>query len=129
MTIRHNSIDGIVIEEWNDETRTYTNHETSESRPYTPAESTQADAEAARLSQASNRAALEAGLANVITRALAYQADAQGIIDTTNQTINGSPAPHIKTLARGQKRLAGDVIRLARLIGDLTDSASTGNDN
>lgn len=120
---------GTLVEEWNDETRTYTNYETNESRPYTGAENTQADAEAARLSQASNRAALEAGLANVITRALAYQADAQAIIDTTNQTINSSPAPHIKTLARGQKRLAGDVMRLARLIGNLTDSASTGNDN
>ncbi|WP_396935239.1 hypothetical protein [Mycolicibacterium sp.] len=90
-------------------------------RPKTPDE-IEAETEAA------NERTLRDGLQNVLTRAAGYQADAQAIIDDTNSNINQNPAARIKTLARAQKRAAGDIMRLARLAGGLLDSADTGSD-
>lgn len=59
-------LDGTLIEEWDDVTRTHTNHETSETRPYTDTENEAADQAAqddARLDDFETRiAALEAAM-------------------------------------------------------------------
>lgn len=117
-----------MIIEWNDDTRIYTNHITGEQRPYTEQENADADLRGSSMASFMVEDTLKAGLAKVITRALEYQANAQAIIDDTNANIKSNPAPAIKALARGQKRSAGDIIRLARLAGGLLDSTNTGDE-
>lgn len=92
--------DGSVRIEQNDETRTYSDFTTDPPtiRPYNPDENAAADQrlveEAAEAVRVQVEQILDASLA-----------DLQAIIDTPNATINGSPAQHIKTLARVQRRL------------------------
>lgn len=121
---------GVLVEEWDDETRTYTDYRTDPptSREYTVEEHEAADASALAAARAANEAALREGLQNVINAALDRQATAQGIIDTPNSTIRDNPAPHIVALARVCKREERAIIRLARLVGGLVDSADTGTD-
>ena len=119
--------DGQILYEWDDDNRTYIDHVAGTSRPYTDEENAAADQRQTQEVNSTNEETLLAGLENVIARALDYQAKAQEIIDDTNQNINSSPAKHIKALARAQKRSAGDIIRLARIAGQMYDSADTGN--
>ncbi len=75
-----------------------------------------------------NEAALRGGVANIVTRAQERQVAMQGLIDQTNATLNGQPSTYLRILARADKRRDSDIIRLARLIGGLTDSASVGDE-
>ena len=120
--------DGVLIEEWDDDTRTYTDHRTGSSRPYTADENAQADQAAAAATLAANEAALRDGLAAAIDAALTRQAAYQAIIDTPNATIKTNPAPYIVDLARQGKRSERALIRLIRLVGGLTTTAGTGTD-
>ena len=119
---------GQLVEEWDDDARTYTDHHTGESRPYTADENAQADQAAAAATLAANEAALRDGLQAAIDAALTRQAAYQAIIDTPNSTIKSNPAPYIVDLARQGKRSERALIRLARLVGGLTGTADTGTD-
>ena len=106
---------GKITERGDDTTRTITTYNTNgttkSTRPYTAAENAVADDTTATAALAANEAALRNGL----------QA-------ATNATINGSPASHIKAVARQGKRSERALIRLIRLVGGLTTTADTGTD-
>ena len=97
-------------------------------RPYTAEENATVDAAIQAAVLDANRKALLDGLKAVIDAAVARQADVQTVLDTTNSTINGSPASYLKTIARATKRQDRAIIRLARLAGNLVSSADTGTD-
>ena len=120
--------DGVLVESWDDTTRTYTDHRTGESRPYTDEENAAADQRAVDTERAANDQALRDGLAAAIDAALARQAAYQAVIDTPNSEIKANPQGHIVNLARQGKRSERALIRLARLVGGLTQSADTGTD-
>ena len=123
---------GKRVERGNDTARTVTtfntNGTTKATRPYTAAENTAADDTTATAALAANEAALRNGLQAAIDAALARQAEYQAVLDATNATINGSPASHIKAVARQGKRSERALIRLIRLVGGLTATAGTGTD-
>lgn len=125
---RLHDANGALVESWDSVTRTYTDHRTGESRPYTPEENAAADVAAAAATLAANETALRNGLQTAIDAALARQAEYQAVLDATNSTINGSPASYIKTVARQGKRSERALIRLIRLVGGLTNTANTGTD-
>ena len=52
----------------------------------------------------------------IITDLRAEKGRTQVVIDTTNSTINASPASHIKDTARAAKRIADAAIDLARYV-------------
>lgn len=93
--------DGIAVEQWDDETRTYTARDVSgtvtEQRPYTTAENEDADARATAVTEAANEATLEDELDAALS-------ELQVIIDTTNAEINSNPAGEIKDIARVLKK-------------------------
>lgn len=124
----HVYADGVLIEEWDDATRTYTDHRTGATRPYTADENAAADQAAAAATLAANEAALRDGLAAAIDAALTRQAAYQAVIDTPNATIKTNPAPYIVDLARQGKRSERALIRLARLVGGLTNTTDTGTE-
>ena len=70
---------------------------------------------AAKAEQAANKA-LRATIKAIINDLRAEKARAQTVIDTPNATINTSPAPHIKDVARAAKRIADAAIDLARFV-------------
>ena len=70
---------------------------------------------AAKAEQAANEA-LRATVKVIINDLRAEKARAQTVIDTPNATINTSPAPHIKDVARAAKRIADAAIDLARFV-------------
>jgi hypothetical protein len=76
----------------------------------------------------SNERALRDSMSTLVGRALDRQAAMQAIIDTQNSTINANPAQYIKLIARAEKRSASDVLRMARLVGGMTDSADVGDE-
>ena len=84
--------------------------------------------ELAAHTQAANDQALRDGLAAAIDAALERQAEYQAVIDTPNADINSKPASYIVSVARQAKRSERALIRLARLVGGLTDTADTGTD-
>ena len=55
----------------------------------------------------------------IVTNLQTEKARAQAVIDTTNATINNSPASHIKDTARAAKRIADAAIDLARFVKDM----------
>ena len=55
----------------------------------------------------------------IVTDLQTEKARAQAVIDTTNATINNSPASHIKDTARAAKRIADAAIDLARFVKDM----------
>ena len=120
--------DGVLVESWDDESRTYTDHRTEQSRPYTDEENAAADQRAADATQAANDQALRDGLQDAIDAALLRQAAYQAVIDTPNSEIKANPQGHIVSIARQGKRSERALIRLARLVGGLTGSADTGTD-
>ena len=123
---------GKRVERGDDATRTVTTYNTNgttkATRPYTAAENAAADDTTATAVLAANEAALRNGLQAAIGAALARQAEYQAVLDATNATINGSPASHIKAVARQGKRSERALIRLIRLVGGLTTTADTGTD-
>ena len=78
-------------------------------RPWTEAELA---AKAAQSAYDAQRATVKA----IINDLRAEKARAQTVIDTPNATINTSPAPHIKDVARAAKRIADAAIDLARFV-------------
>ena len=78
-------------------------------RPWTEAELA---AKAEQAAYAAQRATVKA----IINDLRAEKARAQTVIDTPNATINTSPAPHIKDVARAAKRIADAAIDLARFV-------------
>ena len=78
-------------------------------RPWTEAEL------AAKAAQSANEA-LRDTVKAIINDLRAEKARAQTVIDTPNATINTSPAPHIKDVARAAKRIADAAIDLARFV-------------
>ena len=91
-----------------DDTRTATEYTDtgfrSPPRPYTERENAEADDRALTVQQEANRQSIEAALADAL-------ATLQAIIDTPNSTINSSPAPYIKDLARASRRQIRLLIR------------------
>jgi len=67
-------------------------------RPYTDEENAAEDNALVIESNERNRLSIEEALENALV-------EIQTIIDTPNATINSSPAAHIKTLARAQRRM------------------------
>lgn len=120
--------DGILVESWDDTTRTYTDHRIGETRPYTDEENADADQRAEQEQKTANDQALRDGLQAAIDAALLRQAAYQAVIDTPNSEIKANPQGHIVSIARQGKRSERALIRLARLVGGLTDSADTGTD-
>ena len=123
---------GRVTSDHDDTTRTVTTYDetgaVTSTRPYTAEENAAADAAIQAAVLDANRKALLDGLKAVIDAAVARQADVQTVLDTTNSTINGSPASYLKTIARATKRQDRTIIRLARLAGNPVSSADTGTD-
>ena len=91
--------DGVLVEAWDDDTRTHTDYTTDPDtvRPYTADENAAADARAAAATAAGNEATLEDELEASLT-------ELQIIIDTDNATINDNPAGEIKDIARVHKK-------------------------
>lgn len=96
--------------------------------PYTPEELAALQERINIAHEEANETVLRSGMQNVIDAALERQAQAQAVIDTPNSEINNRPAPHIVALARVCKRQERAIIRLARLVGGLVESADTGTD-
>ena len=117
MSARIYDENGVLVESWDDESRTYTEQENAA-----------ADQRAAHQQKSANEQALRDGLAAVIDAALERQAAYQAVLDTPNADINSKPAPYIVSVARQGKRSERALIRLARLVGGLTESADTGTD-
>lgn len=115
--------------EWNDSQMVYREWDefgvVSLERPYTAEERAAAEERSAPLR---NEWELRDGLRNVIDAATDRQAIAQEIIDTPNADIKANPQQHIVRLARVCKRQERAIIRLARIVGGLTDSTDTGTD-
>jgi thioredoxin-like negative regulator of GroEL len=89
----------VVVEEWNDDTRTYTDYRpnTNVTRAYNAAENAAADANATAKTQAASAATLKQDLDAALT-------SLQAIIDDTNANINQNPAQRIKDIARALKK-------------------------
>lgn len=123
---------GVLIERGNDTTRTVTTYDESgavtSTRPYTADENATADAAAAQEVVRTNAEILRNGLQSVIDASIARQAVYQTVLNTDNATIKSNPAPYIKDVARQGKRSERAIIRLARLVGNLTTTADTGTD-
>lgn len=83
--------------------------------PYTDAENAAADKRAEVADYANRRAAKQA-IRDALNDINAQIDKAQSVIDATSATINASPAPYIKDLARALKRSLQAVKDLARLI-------------
>jgi hypothetical protein len=93
---------GTLLEQWDDEARTYSRWDgvdpaPVEIRPYTEAENADADARATAATEAANEATLEGELDAALT-------ELQVIIDTSNAEINENPAGEIKDIARIVKK-------------------------
>ena len=127
MSIKHYA-GGELLMWWDDESRRFFDFTTDPvtERDYTPEENAEADLREEAKRCAENRQALLAGLQNVIDRAIVRQDTAQAIIDTPNRDIRDNPVPHILSLARICLRQDRDIIRLSRLVGDLTDTDDLG---
>jgi hypothetical protein len=98
MSIR-NYVDGVLAYEWDDDTRTYTDHtvDPPESRPYSEEENARADASQQQAQAEANSAEITSDLDQALT-------DLQVIIDSDNATINDNPAGEIKDIARVVKK-------------------------
>ena len=125
--------DGTLVESWDDTSRTYTDYRLplvpgENPRDYNEQENAEADARAEQEQKAANEQALRDGLQDAIDAALARQAEYQTIIDTPNSEIKANPQGFIVKAARQGKRAERALIRLCRLVGNLTTTADTGTD-
>lgn len=94
--------DGELLEQWDDDTRTYSRWDGTdpapvEVRPYTPEEDAAADVRAQEALVAANAATLEDDLDDALL-------SLQVIIDDTNSNINDNPAARIKDVAKALKK-------------------------
>jgi hypothetical protein len=94
--------DGVLREEWNDATRTYTawdaNGVVTDERPYTTDENAAADARAATDQQAQNKSTIEANLEQDYL-------NMQDIEAQSNADLRADPSQEIKDIARAVRRL------------------------
>lgn len=103
-------INGVLRERWSDGSRIYTAWDSNGNvmpdtpRPYTTQENALADGQALVVAQQNNATALNNDLTAFLTTL-------QTIIDTSNSTINSSPASYIKDLARVGRKLIRVVTR------------------
>lgn len=92
--------DGVLTELWDDAARTYTAWSPAgvqlSTRPYTPAETSAANAEAARATLDGNRATVAGRLSSVDLPAM------QAILDTPNAQLGGATQ---KDMARAIRRI------------------------
>ena len=93
---------GVLREEWNDDTRTYTawdeNGTQTESRPYTAEENAAADAAATVETEESNKSTIETNLEEDLDAM-------QAILDQDNAALRDDPSQEIKDIARANRRL------------------------
>jgi hypothetical protein len=107
---------GNAIEQWDDDTRTYSKFTAPAStRPYTAAENTAADARAVQAATAVTRAANRATVKLIITDLQAEKDRCDVVIAKTNAAITGADT---KDVARAGKRIADAAIELARFVQD-----------
>ncbi len=92
-------------------------------RPYTAAELEARDARLAEAAEAQaelaadqERAVLREAVKAVIGELDLLSEAARVLIDTPNATINAGPAPYLKDLARGSRKVIGIVKDLAKLL-------------
>lgn len=108
MSVQVTDDKGVVRQRWDDAARTYTEWDADgavvSTRAFTAEENARADAVAAEDAATTNRGAVETKLSQAM-------ADLQALIDTTNATINGSPAAAIKALARVVRLLVRAALR------------------
>jgi len=118
--------EGIVIEDWDDVSRTVTYYrddgvlrptapggEAPNPRLYTPDENDDADARAAEFEQETLITTLRSGIDQVITDLQTEKARVQPVIDKTNAQITPGDT---KDVARAAKRIADAVIDALRII-------------
>lgn len=91
---------GVLVEEWNDDTRTYTDFTTDPdtTRPYTADENAEADVRQDQATAATNSAEITSDLDQALI-------DVQTLLDTPNSEIAATPAPYIKDLGHVIKKL------------------------
>jgi hypothetical protein len=96
---------GVFVERWDDNTRTYADFRTDPvtTRPYTAQEHLDADERAAQATEDANRRTVDEALD-------LRMGTMQAIVDDTNANINSNPAARIKDIARAVRLL----IRQAR---------------
>jgi hypothetical protein len=103
VSTRSYTADGLLQEEWDDTTRTYTLYDEEgaewSTRPYTPEENARATAEAAAAGQAANEATIGNKIETVDMPAMA------AILAQTNAAIRSDPSQEIKDLATAVRRL------------------------
>jgi hypothetical protein len=93
----------VLREKWDDSTRTYTAYDAAGAQTSTRAYNAAENAEANAIVALANGSTIDTNLAaDLVTL--------QAMIDTTNATINASPAAYIKDLARVQRRIVRRVI-------------------
>ena len=96
------SPDGVVLEEWNDDTRTYTSRNPDGTvlltRPYTAEENAAADERATQETQSENKSTIEQNLE-------ADLAAMQAIKDQANSALRTDPSQEIKDIAVAVRRL------------------------
>jgi hypothetical protein len=85
--------------------------------------------EAAMITTDGNVRVLQQGLPLVLERARNRQQAMDVIINTPDATMNANPAEYIRRIARAEKRTQADLMRLARLVGSLNDSADVGDES
>ena len=101
---------GIALKTWDDDTRTFTDEITHESRPYTTEENERADALAAQEADEAAAAAIKSALDDAMT-------ELQGILDMTNADINKNPAAAIKDNARALRNIIRHVLSIHDGVG------------
>jgi hypothetical protein len=94
--------DGVLREQWDDATRTYTawdeNGEQTEQRPYTAEENAQADAAATAATETANKSTIETNLEQ-------DYANMQAIKAQSNADLRADPSQEIKQIADAVRRL------------------------
>lgn len=106
-----------VIEQWDDDTRTYTRFaDPASSRPYNAQENVAADARVASAAAQAARDETRAAVKLIITDLQAEKARCDVVIAKTNAQITGADT---KDVARAGKRIADAAIELARFVQDM----------
>ena len=115
---------GVLVEQWDDTTRTYSDFRTTPTttRPYTTAENAAADAQAAADLMAVNRQSLTGttSLQGRLDRLALYKTDVDltaVLAQTNNQALATATLNRaLKTMIRREERLTATVALLVRLI-------------
>lgn len=104
----------VLAEEWDDTTRTYTNHlDGTPPRPYTAEENAEADVRIAEARAQDNEQAINARLETSISR---LTQAVEGLAVISNKTNAEITAKDTKDVARASRVIGIEVRRLVRLI-------------